>query len=424
MSVAELPLTRRLIPKLLWERAFRRYWTAQTISLLGDQVTLLAIPLLAVLGAGAGPAQMGYLTAAGLVPHLLFSLLAGAWMDKLPYKRLSMIIADVFRALLLLWVPVSYALGTLTLTQLYVVAFLTGTFSVIFEVSRNTLFAALVSKDDYIPAETLLNGARALSYVAGPSIGGVLIQVLSAPVALIADAVSYLYSAFLLKKVEAVEPAPQPSEKLGIGEGLRYIWHSLLLRNMLAGTTTLNLFNYMFSALVLLYISIDLHLSPGIIGLVIGAASVGALIGASVTGRLVAKFGSGPMLIVGYVLFPAPLVLVPLATGSQPTVVIIALLFAAEFLSGFGVMVLDILAGSFQIAAVPDALRARVAGAYRTVNYGIRPIGALIGGALGSSLGTRETLWISAIGAVAGALWLLPAGVWRMRELPDVVDQV
>jgi predicted MFS family arabinose efflux permease len=130
------------------------------------------------------------------------------------------------------------------------------------------------------------------------------------------------------------------------------------------------------------------------------------------------------MLFAGYVIFPLPLLLVPLAASSQPTPLVIALLFLAEFCSGFGVMLLDIVAGSFHIAAVPDALRARVAGAYRTVNYGIRPIGALIGGALGSSLGTRQTLWIATIGAVAGAIWLIPAGVLKMRELPYVVDQV
>jgi MFS family permease len=424
MTTAELTLTRRWIPKLLLERAFRRYWTAQTISLLGDQVTLLALPLLALLGAGAGAVEMGYLTAAGLVPHLLFSILAGAWMDRLPYKRLSMIVADLARAVLLLWIPIAYLTGSLSLSQLYIVAFLTGCFSVIFEVSRNTLFAALVSKEDLVSAETLINGARATSYVAGPAIGGLLIRFLTAPIALIADALSYVVSAVLLKRIAITEPKPEPAKGLGIGEGLRFIWRSTLLRNMLAGSTTLNLFNYMFAALVLLYISVDLHLSALVIGLVIGAASVGALTGAGVTGRLVAKFGSGPMLFAGYVIFPLPLLLVPLAASSQPTPLVIALLFLAEFCSGFGVMLLDIVAGSFHIAAVPDALRARVAGAYRTVNYGIRPIGALIGGALGSSLGTRQTLWIATIGAVAGAIWLIPAGVLKMRELPYVVDQV
>jgi MFS family permease len=414
------PPARSWIPPLLRERAFRRYWTAQSISLFGDQVTLLALPLLAVLGARAGPAQMGYLTAAGLVPHLLFSLLAGAWVDRLPHKRLVMILADVGRAVLLLWIPAAHLLGVLNMEQLYLVAFLTGTCSVLFEVSRNTLFVSLVGKEDYIPANTLLNGSRALSFVAGPSVGGLLVQVITAPFALVVDGLSYLLSGWMLKRVDVTEPAPAKSGKgLGIGEGLRFIWDSPLLRPMLLGTTTLNLFNYMFSALFVLYVSTTLGISPGLLGVVIGAGAAGALLGAALTRRLVNRFGVGPIFLISYVLFPAPLVLVPLADGSHPLPLILGLLFVAEFLSGFGVMMLDIVAGSIQAAAVPDQLRARESGAFRTVNYGIRPIGALIGGALGASLGTHQTLWIATIGAVAGVLWLLPSPLRRLRELPQ-----
>jgi MFS family permease len=415
MSATLAPARRRRLPRLLQDTAFRRYWSGQTVSLLGDQITLLALPLLAVLGAHAGAAQMGYLTAAELLPSLLLSLLAGAWADRRAYKRRIMIMADAGRAVLLLAIPLLYVLDALTLTQLYVVAFLIGTMSVLFEVCRTTLFVSLVSKEDYIPANALLNGARAMSFVAGPSVGGVLVQVLSAPVALVADALSYLYSAVLLGRIRPVEPPPSTAPGLGIGQGLRFIARSPVMRAMLAASTTLNLFNYMFHALLVLYAVRYLHFSPGLLGLVFGVASVGALIGAAVTGRLVDRLGIGPVFVFSYVLFPAPLVLVPLAGGDQPLVV--AMFFAAEFLAGMGVMILDIVAGSIQTAVVPDELRARVAGAHRTINYGIRPVGALLGGAVGAAIGVHPTLWIATVGALAGVLWLLPSPIPRMRRL-------
>jgi MFS family permease len=179
----------RWLPPLLREVAFRRYWSGQTVSLFGDQVSLLALPLLAVLGAGAGPAQMGYLTAAALAPSLAFSLLAGALIDRYPAKRRIMILSDIGRAVLLAAVPVAYAFGVLRLEHLYVVAFATGTLAVLFEVSHTTLFVSLVPRSRYVEANTLLNGARAMSFVAGPSVGGLLVQALTAPIALLVDAV-------------------------------------------------------------------------------------------------------------------------------------------------------------------------------------------------------------------------------------------
>src|SRR5688572_11094053 len=169
---------RRTTPRLLHEPNFRRYWWGQTISLFGDQISLLALPLVAILVANAGPAEMGYLTAAGLIPSLLFSLVAGAWADRKPYKRHIMILADVGRAAALGAIPLLYVLGTLTMAQLYVVAFVVGALSVLFEVCRTTLFVSLVGKDDYIPANALINGARALSFVGGPSVAGPMVQVL------------------------------------------------------------------------------------------------------------------------------------------------------------------------------------------------------------------------------------------------------
>jgi len=411
---------RRWVPRLLRGTAFRRYWSAQTVSLFGDEISTLALPLFAVLGLHAGPAEMGYLIAAGLSPNLLFPVLAGAWIDRFPHKRRIMIIADIGRALLLTAVPVAFLLGALTLEHLYVVAFLSGTLAVLFEVSNSTLFVSLVAKQDYLEANTLLNGSRATSFVAGPSAAGLLVQTVTAPFALLADAASYLASAALLLRIRPAEPPPAQTRGLGIGQGLRFIARSPVLRATLFGSTTLNLFNYMFAALFVLYVSTRLVVSAGLLGAVIGAGAFGALLGAAVTGRVARRLGIGRTLVLSFLLFPAPLLLVPLAGGPRPA--LLGMLFAAEFCSGLGVMMLDITAGSVQTAVTPDALRARVSGAQRTINYGIRPIGALLGGALGESLGLRPALWIATIGAIAGVLWVLPAPVRGLRDLPEQAE--
>ncbi|GAB3983920.1 MFS transporter [Plantactinospora veratri] len=420
LTPAPVERRRRWVPGLLRQAPFRRYWSAQTVSLFGDQISALALPLLAVLGTDAGPAEMGYLTAAALIPNLLFSLLLGAWLDRYPHKRRVMVLADVGRAVLLAAVPVAYLFGALSLHQLYLVAFLTGTLAVLFEVAHSALFVSLVARKDYVDANSLTNGSRAMSQVAGPSVGGLLVQTLTAPVALLADALSYLVSALFLARIGPTRPT-EPESGGGVGpgirQGLRFVVRSPILRSLLLGTTTLNLFNYMFAALFVLYVSTELGLSPGMLGLVIGVGSIGALLGAAATGRFVRRLGIGRTIVVSFVLFPAPLMLVPLAGG--PTPAVLAALLAAEFLAGLGVMMLDITVGSLQTAVIPERLLARVAGAKRTVNYGIRPIGAMLGGSLGATIGVRPTLWIATVGALAGLLWVLPTSIPKLRELPE-----
>ena len=199
--------------------------------------------------------------------------------------------------------------------------------------------------------------------------------------------------------------------------GARFIWRTQVLRASLLATATINLFNFVFFALFILYATRSLHVRPGTLGLVLGAGAIGGLVGSVVTGRVSRRFGVGPTFMVGSILFPAPLVLVPLAGGPRP--VVLGMLFLAEFGSGFGVMMLDISAGSIFQAVVPDRLRTRFSGAYMVVNYGVRPIGGLIGGALGSTVGLRPTLWVATVGAIAGAFFLFWSPVPQLRLLPE-----
>lgn len=410
-----------MIPPLLREsRDFRRFFVGQTVSLVGDQISFIALPLVAVLALDASAAQMGYLAAAALAPNLLFSLHAGAWVDRRGRRRKTMMAADLGRAGLVATIPLAYAFDLLTLAQLYVVAFLAGVLSVLFFVSYSTLFVSLVPRERYVEGESILNGSRALSYVGGPSLGGGLVQLLTAPFALVADAASYVLSALFLGRISPAEPPTEESERGDVVAGVRFILRSPIVRASLAATATINFFNFVFFALFILYATRSLDVQPGMLGAVLGAGAVGGVIGSLVTGRLGRRIGIGPAFMVGCVLFPAPLVLVPLAGGPKP--VVLALLFLAEFGSGLGVMILDISAGAIFASLIPDPLRARVSGAYMVVNYGVRPLGALVGGALGSTIGLRPTLWIATVGAIAGVLWLLPSPVPRLRTLPEAAD--
>jgi MFS family permease len=421
-AATAVPAPKRLVrvPDVLRERDFRRFWLGETVSLVGDQITLIALPLVAVLELDANASQMGLLTAAALVPNLLFSLHAGAWIDRRGKRRQMMIATALGRAVLLASIPLAYVIGVLSFAQLYVASFLVGTLSVLFFVAYSTLFVSLVPRSRYLEANSLLHGSRALSFVAGPSVGGLLVQALSAPGALVADAVSFLASAFSLNSISPAEPPTEEPQRGHVKAGIRYIRNSPIVRASLLATATINFFNFIFWALFILYATQALEVRPSLLGLVLGAASIGGVIGSLIAGRLSRTIGVGPAFAVGCVVFPAPLVLVPLAGGAHWRIV--ALLFAAEFLSGLGVMVLDITAASIKAALVPDRLRARVSGAYMLVNYGVRPIGALVGGALGSWIGLRPTLWIASVGAVTGVLWLLPSPILRLRELPEVEE--
>jgi MFS family permease len=416
----------RWIPPLLFDAIdFRRLWFGQTISVFGDQVTLLGLPLVAVLVLGADAGQMGTLTAAGLLPHLLFSLPAGVWLDRVQRRRRVMIAADLGRAALVASIPAAFALGVLAMPQLYVVSFLAGSLAVLFDLSWNTLFVSVTQRERYVEAMSLLNGSRSLAYVGGPSIGGWLVQLLGAPLAMLTDAVSYLGSVLFLRRIESTEP-PIEVEEGGLRErlmaGLSFALGDPIMGRALLAVATINLFNFAFTALFILYATRTLGVEPGLLGLALGAGAVGGVIGAVIASGVGRRIGLGPAYALGCLVFPIPLILIPLAGPELPMPAILALLFASEFGSGLGVMILDINVGAIISARTPDRIRSRAGGAFRFINYGVRPIGALLGGALGATIGVRETLFVVTIAAVGGVLWLIGSPVLRLRELPAAAD--
>jgi MFS family permease len=405
-----------MIPVLLRDRVFRRYWSASTISMFGDQISGLALPLAAVLALHAGAFQMGLLTALEWLPSLLFGLPAGAWVDRRGRRRRTMIAADLGRAALFASIPACYGLHVLTLAQLFAVMFGAGTLSILFNVSDGTLFTSIVAPERYVDGQSLVYGSRAMSFVGGPSLGGILVDLLSAPVAIGADALSFLGSAFFLSRIRPAEP-PGDRGPGSVLAGARFIVGSGIVRASLIAVATVNFFNLMFNALYLLYAVRVLHIRPGVVGVLLGMAAVGGLLGSLLTKRLSVRIGVGWVYAAGALLFTAPLTLWPLAHGRMPLV--LAMLFTAEFASGFGVMLLDISIGAIFAAVIPDTLRSRVTGAFQAANYGTRPLGALLGGLLGTWYGLRPALWVATLGGIAGFVVLLPTPLPRYRMPSD-----
>ena len=364
---------------------------------------------------------MGLLTAAALLPHLLFSLPAGVWLDRVASRRRVMIASDLGRAALVGTIPLAYALDVLTLAQLYGVAFLAGSLAVLFDLSYPTLFVSLATRDRYIEGNSLVHGSRSFSAVAGPSArrpARLGIQRARGPARRrgVVPRVGALPRAGACRGARS-STTTRPGLRARLTTGLRFIGRNPIFRPTLTAVATLNFFNYAFKALFVLYATRSLGVEAGDLGLVLGVGAVGGLLGAVTAGRIGRALGVGRAFLLGCVLFPLPLVLVPLAEG--PEWLVIGMLFLAEFGSGFGVMILDINAGSMMFALTPDRLRSRATGAFNFVNWGIRPLGALAGGALGAWLGVRPTLWVATIGALAGALLLLLTPVPGLRELPE-----
>jgi MFS family permease len=412
---------RGLVPLLLRDRVFRRYWGASTVSMFGDQVSSLALPLAAVIVLHARAQEMGLITALEWVPSLLFALPAGAWLDRSGQRRHMMIIADIGRAVALATIPVCFALHVLTLAQMYAVTFIAGALSVLFTVADGTLFVSIVPPTQYVDGQSLIYGSRALSFLGGPSVGGLLVEMLTAPYAVVMDALSYIGSALLLRSIKPAEP-PSSNGEGGVTAGLTFIREEPLVRASLIGVAVINFFNLMFEALFMLYAIRELHVSAGVLGAVIGAGAIGGMIASLTAKRLGSRLGIGLVYVAGCFVFTAPLALVPLA-GSVHGWAVLILLFGAEFASGFGVMVLDISIAAISAVVIPHAMRSRVSGAFQAMNYGTRPAGALLGGLLGSQLGLRPALWIAVAGGVAGALLLIPSPLpaFRMPAMAEAV---
>jgi MFS family permease len=416
------PRAESAAPPSLWRHAdFMKLWTAETISQLGTQVTLLALPLTAILILKATPFQVGLLSTIEFLPFILVGLPAGVWVDRLR-RRPILIVGDLGRVFSLGSVPIAYELGVLHIAQLYVVAFVTGVLTVFFDVAYQSYLPSLVQREHLVDGNSKLEISRSGAQLAGPGIAGLLIQTLKAPLAIAADALSYLGSAafvFLIRRPEPATAKPEggkhPKMRGEIWEGLRYVLGNKLLRPIAFCTGSSNLFTQFGQVVILIYAVRVLGMKAGTIGLIFALANIGFLLGAFLAGRVARRFGVGPTIVGSAMLFGVGWIPIALATKE----VAFPLLFGGIFVAGFGGTVYNINQVSLRQAITAERMQGRMNATMRFMVWGTIPIGAFVGGILGSTIGLRPTLWVAAIGSLFSFIPPLLSPVRSLMEIPE-----
>jgi MFS family permease len=414
----------RWTPGGVWRSpAYVRLWSASVISSLGSAVTKLALPLLAALTLHATPAQMGLLVAAETTPILLFGLVTGVWVDRRA-KRPVMIAADIGRMALLLLVPLAAWLGLLRMELLLVVAFLVGTLAVFFEIASQSYLPAILSAEDLTEGNARLHTGWGLAEVGGPGLAGWLTQLFSAPIAILADGLSYGVSAALLMGIRLKEPphaVPGESERphfwRELVEGLRLVVANPILRATAAATGLWNFFDGARTAVLVLFLTRTLSLEAGTVGVIFTAWAVGYLVGSLLPDRVARRTGLGRAILLGIVLAVPSELLTAVAAGPPLTAAVI--MGVGFFLTGVTIPIYDVNQFSLRQAITPLRLQGRVSATMRTLIRGSLPLGALVGGLLAEQIGLRGVMFFSVLGGPAAflAIWFSP--VRSLLRLPE-----
>jgi predicted MFS family arabinose efflux permease len=407
----------------VWQSAdYTRLWSATVISAFGSSITRLAVPLLAATTLHATPAQMGLLVASESLPILLLGLLAGTWLDRRT-KRPVMIVTDLVRGVLLLVLPVAWALGLLGIELLIAVAFLVGCLSVFFDIASQSLLPMILRDERLAEGNARLFTGWSIAEIAGPGVAGWLVQAITAPFAILADAISYLASAIMLVRMHPAEHETASGDGdtrphfLGeLLDGLHLVIRDPVLRATALATGLWNLFDGARWAVLILFLTRTLGLDATIIGVVFMASSVGYLIGSLLPQRVAARIGLGNAILLGVVLAVPSELLTAFASGPplQATVMTVA----GFFLAGVVIPVYDINQFSLRQAVIPLPMQGRGNATMRTIIRGAVPLGAVIGGLLAERLGLRGVMVVASLGGVAGflAIWFSP--VRAMQTLP------
>jgi MFS family permease len=407
----------------LWRHAdFLKLWSAETISQVGSQVTGLALPFVAILTLDVSAFEVALLGVIEFAPFILVSLPAGVWVDRMRRKQI-LVVSDIGRAALLLSVPIAYWLDVLGIWQLYVVGFAVGVFTVFFDVAYQSYLPSLVNRDQLVEGNSKLEVSRSGAQIAGPAIAGPLVQILTAPVAILVDAISFVASGLFLFGIRKEEQLPQtkPEEKTSmkadLGEGLRYVLGHRHLRWIAASTATFNFWGNLMFAVFVVYMVRDLDLGPTVIGAIFAVGSVGYLVGAVVTNRISSRLGVGPTIVLGAALGIANL-LVPLAPESRPE----PFLIASQALVSLGLPIYNVTQVSLRQAITPERLQGRMNSVMRFIVWGVIPLGTLLGGALASAVSLKFAIWVGAIGSCTAFLPVLLSSVRSLKTVPEAPE--
>ncbi|CAA9571571.1 MAG: hypothetical protein AVDCRST_MAG49-3678 [uncultured Thermomicrobiales bacterium] len=416
-------MTARLRLTGLWlHDDFRRLWVGQTVSVFGSYISGFAIPLVAVLTLDASPLQVALLGAAGLAPGLVVAPVAGVWTDRLR-RRPVLIVTDVARAAVLVTIPLAAALDALRVEHLLVVALLTSALSVTFDVAYRAYLPSLVRREDLVEGNSKLQASASVAEVAGFGLAGLLVQALTAPVAILLDVGSFLASAAALSRIRTPEPHPTPSvdganPAPGVWrearDGWRAVFRDPVLRALTATTGTWEFFRGMVGAVIILFVGRELDIAPALIGVLFGLGGASALAGALVANRASRRWGFGRVLVGSLLVAGAAILFLPLAAG--PLAVVLPLLAAQQLAGDGAATVYEIGRTTLLQASAPPAIQGRVNATARVVEWTATLGGLVVGGLVGDALGPRAVLVLAGLGCLLAPLWLLRSPIPSMRE--------
>jgi MFS family permease len=404
----------------LWRNAdFLRLWGAETISEFGSLITHAAIPFTAILVLGASPIEIALLGIADMLPGLLVGLVAGVWVDRLP-RRNILIATDLGRAVLLGTVPAAAFLGILGMAQLYAVALLTGVLTTFFDVAYRSFLPSIVDRSDLVDGNSKLSASASVAEVAGFGVAGWLVQLFSAPMAILIDALTFLVSAATIAGIRRVGERPGPGAReafrVELRAGLRVVWGDRRLRAIAIGSALMDGSFRITGAVFLLYALDQVGFGPGVLGLIFAIGGISSLAGAVAAGPIARRLGIGRTL--GASLFVAALgkAFVPLAHGRSPASA--GLLAANQLTTDPGATIFEITEMSLRQAIVPEQLLGRVNATIRVIGYGAMLLGFLIGGLLGEAIGVRATLVAGVVAMALAAAWVSASPLGAIGELP------
>ena len=400
---------------------FRKLWIGQGISVVGSSITQLALPLTAALTLAATPVQMGYLTAANWLPILFFALFAGAWADRLPHRPV-LIITDLARAAILVTIPIAAVTGTLTITHVLLAAFAAGAMSVLFRAAYTPFIPVLVARGELVRANARLAVNESIARIAGPSLGGLLVQLVTAPIAIAADAASFVVSAFAVWAIRVTETPPARAERRPIwreiGEGMRFVWHDRFIRTVVTIGLIFNFAITLGEVNLILYATRVLGLDGGQVGAFFACGGIASVIGATQVGRVTTRFGIGPAMTAGVFAVALSWGFVLIASGTP--LVATAYLAAQSMIASLGAATFNVTSASVYQAVVPLRLQGRVGGTGQVLSLGLASIAALIGGWLGGHIGLWNTLALSLAGNVLGLVYVITSPLRAIRTTDDL----
>ncbi|MFD0887631.1 MFS transporter [Streptosporangium algeriense] len=396
------------------QRDYRLLLSSRAVSEIGTEISRLAIPLTAAALLGASPVQMGLLTAAASLPSLMFGLQAGVLADRLRRHRPVMVACEAASAMAMATIPLAWLAGLLTVPWLIVTAFVVGTGTTLFRAANFPHLAVVVDEGQRTEALAGLQSAHSLASICGPGIGGLLVQLFTAPFAIVVDALSFLASAFLVRSIRTPEdhtPAPPRGLWAEINEGLRTVMGNPVLRTLCGCGIVVNFFGATYMAVFVIYALTDLHLPAGLIGLLTAGFGVGGLAGTALIPRLTAKYGEHRLTACAVLAFPLDYVLT--ATASGPTWAVFLALAVGGLVGGAAVVTFAVCFGAVVLRETPVHLRGRVNATNTFAVQGVLALGGLAGGLIGQLLGLRPVLWIGAAGVALTIPWIWSSPIGR-----------